>query len=111
MGTAYDTWKVAMGARGNQYKMQVRANCLQQAITSDNLPAWSFGIQNMPDYLNPLPSDLVDMMQQHAHQTPAWLSSAHAMPRKSTRQRHYLLLQKDGMYMLMTVILRWLKHA
>ena len=66
--TAYDTWKVTMGARRNQAKLHVRISSLNEALVNDRLPPWAFGITQMPDYLQPLPTDIVKLMKQQAQQ-------------------------------------------
>jgi hypothetical protein len=55
-----------MSARRNQAKLTVRISALSNAIDQDDLPAWAFGLQAMPDYLNPVPPQVVTAIQDNA---------------------------------------------
>jgi hypothetical protein len=60
---AYNTWKVAMQARRSQAKLHVRVNSLTQSLQEQNLPPWSYGIAAMPEFLQPLSTDIVDLIK------------------------------------------------
>jgi hypothetical protein len=66
IGEAYETWKVAMMARRNQAKLHVKIRSLVEQINNQKLPPWVYGITCMPDYLQPLPRDIVTLIRDQA---------------------------------------------
>jgi hypothetical protein len=64
---AYESWKVALNARRNEAKLQIRIFHLQAQIKEDTLPAWSYGLSPCPEYINPFPMEAIKGAHQRAH--------------------------------------------
>ena len=64
---AYESWKVALNARRNEAKLQIRIHYLKSQITDKKLPAWAYGLLPCPEYINPLPTKAIEGAHNRAN--------------------------------------------
>ena len=63
---AADVWRLGLGSLRSAARNHERAASLQTHLDTDTAPLWSYGLQTVPDYLKPLPLDIVQSIHQCA---------------------------------------------
>ena len=64
--SAAPIWHLALQHKTYEQRANMRATALKDKIDNNSPPLWCFGIEKMPEYLNPISEELFDMMQRHA---------------------------------------------
>ena len=63
---ASDMWKLAMTNRRAAARDHARICHLNRCLQKERLPLWTFGINQVPDWLRPLPTELVSLIHTQA---------------------------------------------
>ena len=63
---ASDMWKLSMTHRRTAARDHARICQLNRCLQKENLPLWTYGISQAPDWLRPMPSELVHLLHQQA---------------------------------------------
>jgi hypothetical protein len=63
---AEDTWKLALARSRIVARNQARMTHLSNCLTKNQMPLWSYAQTQAPDWLTPMPTEMVDLTHRHA---------------------------------------------
>ena len=63
---AADVWRLGLGSLRSAARNHERAASLQAHLDTESAPLWSYGLQPVPDYLKPLPTDIIQTIHRCA---------------------------------------------
>ena len=65
---ASDMWRLAMASRRAAARDHARICHFNTCLQKEIMPLWTYGLQQAPDWLRPLPQELTDLFHRHARE-------------------------------------------